>query len=111
VLPASFPAESGGSFTNAQKVIQEFNAVMKQKTGLTTLEQLSGLLQQFGISSEGTPKDVFMELISLLPGHREHAKLEFQLTAGDDSGRIFDYGCDAVVKRFEEGFESAFAKN
>ena len=31
ILPGSFPAESGGSFTNAQKVIQEFNSVLSLK--------------------------------------------------------------------------------
>ena len=57
-----------------------------------------------------SPKDVFMEFISLLPLNKDHSKLSFPVTGKDDFNRIFDYGCDSVVKRFEEDFENAFAK-
>ncbi|MCX6248145.1 MAG: molybdopterin-dependent oxidoreductase [Bacteroidetes bacterium] len=108
ILPASFPAETGGSFTNAQKVIQEFDAVMASKTGMNNLEQLSGMLKKFGFATPSSSKDVFMEFISLLPQNKEHAKLSFRATGEDDLNRTFDFGCDAVVKRFEEEFDAAF---
>jgi len=108
VLPASFPAETGGSFTNTQKVIQEFDAVIKPKQEMTNLEQLSGILKKFGFIALTSPKDVFMEFISLLPQNKDHSKLSFRMTKNDDYNRTFDYGCDSVVKRFEEEFENAF---
>jgi len=108
ILPATFPAETGGSYTNAQKVIQEFDALMKPRPEMTNLEQLSGILEKFGFIAHSTSKDVFMEFISLLPQKKDHLKLSFQTTENDDSNRIFDYGCDVVVKRFEEDFENAF---
>jgi len=110
IIPATFPAETGGSYTNAQKVIQEFDALMKPKTEMTNLGQLSGILKKFGFVSLSSPKDVFMEFISLLPQNKDHSKLLFNATGEDDFNRIFDYGCDAVVKRFEEDFENAFAE-
>jgi formate dehydrogenase major subunit len=108
VLPASFPAETGGSYTNAQKVIQEFDAVMKPKIEMTNLGQFSGMLNQFGFSTPPSSKDVFMEFISLLPENRDHSKLSFHATGVDDFNRIFDFGCDFLVKRFDEEFENSF---
>ncbi|TRZ76010.1 MAG: hypothetical protein D4R97_01465 [Bacteroidetes bacterium] len=110
IMPASFPAETGGSYTNAQKVIQEFDALMKPKTEMTNLGQLSGILKKFGFAEVPSSKDVFMEFISLLPQDKEFSKLSFHATGEDDFNRIFDYGCDAIVKRFEEDFENAFAE-
>ncbi len=111
VMPASFPAETGGTFTNAQKVIQEFDALMKPKTGVTNLVQLAGIFKKFGFEIPGSSKDVFMEFISLLPRNKDHGKLPFPATDKKESSRIFDYGCDAVVKRFEEEFNHALAEN
>jgi len=108
VMPATFPAETGGSYTNAQKVIQEFDALMKPKTEMTSLGQLSAMLEKFGFATLASPKDVFMEFISLLPQKKDHSKLSFHATGEDDFTRIFDHGCDSVVKRFEEEFETAF---
>jgi formate dehydrogenase major subunit len=111
VIPASFPAETGGSFTNAQKVIQEFEALMKPKTGMTNLEQLAGLLKEFGFDVPCMSKDVFMEFISLLPQNKDHSNLSFPVTGKENFNRIFDHGCDSVVKRFEEEFENALNHN
>ncbi|MCX6243657.1 MAG: molybdopterin-dependent oxidoreductase [Bacteroidetes bacterium] len=111
ILPASFPFETGGSFTNAQKVIQEFDAVMTPKVEQTNIDQLSGLLKKFGFDGLPFPKFVLMEMISLLPQRREHGLLEFTVTGKDDSARIFDFGCDAVVKRFEDEFSNAFSNS
>jgi hypothetical protein len=51
-----------------------------------------------------------MDFVSLLSKNEGHPKLSFYATGEDNFNRIFDYGCDAVVKRFEEDFESAFAE-
>jgi predicted molibdopterin-dependent oxidoreductase YjgC len=110
IMPATFPAETGGSFTNTQKVIQEFDMLMKPKVEITNLGQLSGMLKKFGFAVLPSSKDVFMEFISLLPHKKDHSKLSFHATGEDDFNRIFDFGCDAVIKRFEEEFENAFVK-
>ena len=51
-----------------------------------------------------------MEFISLLPQKKDHLKLSFRVTGGDDFHRIFDHGCDAVVKRFDDEFEHTLAE-
>jgi hypothetical protein len=89
-------------------VIQEFDAVMKPKIEMTNLGQFSGMLNQFGFSTPPSSKDVFMEFISLLPENRDHSKLSFHATGVDDFNRIFDFGCDFLVKRFDEEFENSF---
>jgi len=107
ILPASFPVEIGGSFTNTQRSIQDFEAVFVPQTEVTSLEQLVRLLNEYGIKQEPDAKDIFQEAVSLLPVKQE---MSYPLiyTAKDNDFRIFNYGCDYVVKRFEEDFNKAF---
>ncbi|MBN2173649.1 MAG: molybdopterin-dependent oxidoreductase, partial [Bacteroidales bacterium] len=107
ILPASMPFEMGGSFTNTQKVIQEFEAVLPSKVEMTTLKQLSTLLGKFKLNGYESPKDVMMEAIALLPEEPKDNKLKFQNTEDQNCNRMFNYGCDMVVKRFEEQFKSS----
>jgi predicted molibdopterin-dependent oxidoreductase YjgC len=102
ILPASLPVETGGTFTNSQKVIQEFDKVMASRVEQTSLQQIKGILHEFGINSPENPKDIFMEVIALLPQTKEHNKLLMHPTKGDNNKRNFNYGCDAVTKRFED---------
>jgi len=103
ILPASLPSEIGGTFTNAQKVIQEFKAEMNPRH-LTSIKQLVGILQEFGISTPDNPGDVFMEIISLLPEEKFHSKLLMRPTKEDNNRRYYDHGCDVVTARFNKEF-------
>ena len=107
ILPSSFPWETGGTFTNAQKVIQEFDKTMKSKVEMNSLVQLSGILKEFGISSLETPNDILMEIIPLLPEKKEHGKLLMQPTTSDNNHRYYFHGCDAITRRFNEEFQSS----
>ena len=106
ILPASLPAETGGSFTNSQKVLQQFQAGMNPKVELTSLQQLVGLLAAFGHKASGNPVDIFMEVVTLFPEKNGEDKLKLHITETDNPLRMYHYGCDAVTKRFEEEFES-----
>jgi formate dehydrogenase major subunit len=108
VLPASFPYETGGTFTNTQKVIQHFDAAFEPASGKNTLEQLSGLMALFGIKQKSDPEDVMTEIISLLPSDGDNNKLVFQPTKENNDCRMFAHGCDNIVKRFDEEFEHEF---
>ena len=110
VLPASLPAETGGSYTNAQKVIQQFQAEMKPKPGLTNLRQIAGLLAAFGHKVSSNPIDTFMEVVTLFPENNGNEKLRLCITLKDNHHRKYRYGCDAVMKRFEEEFERKITK-
>jgi len=100
VLPASFPVEIGGTFTNAQKVIQEFQPALKSGPELNSLQQLNGLLGEFGLGSSDNPAELLMEIISLLPQGKDHGKFVMETTRGDNDKRIFRFGCDALVKMY-----------
>jgi formate dehydrogenase major subunit len=112
ILPASFPVESGGSYTNTQKMIQGFEAQFKPAVEKTSLEQIAGMLRAEGIEQSADHHEVLSEIMSLLPESHELA-YSFGSTAGDNPARIFGHGCDYLVKRFDDEFEKAFenAKN
>ena len=111
ILPGSFPSESGGSFTNAQKVIQEFDAVFPPKIEKSILEQLTDLLKLFGIDGLSFRDYVFEEIIAILPQGKDHSKIIMHQTDSDKECLFFKYGCDAVVRIFEEEFENKQRKN
>ncbi|MEI7661471.1 MAG: FAD-dependent oxidoreductase [Bacteroidota bacterium] len=111
ILPASFPVESGGTYTNAQKVIQEFSGVLKSCLEETSLQQFKGILDEFGIPSTSDPREIFMEIITLLPEKKEHGKLLMRPTKEDNNKRHYNHGCDAVTKRFEENFANSTIVN
>ncbi len=106
ILPASFPSESGGSYTNTQKVSQSFSAGLKPKTIKTNIEQILGILSKFGKFGLHSLDDVYKEATSKLPVYIE--KYIFKYTAEDNKNYMFNYGCDILHKRFEEEFEESF---
>ncbi len=101
VLPASFPAETGGSFTNTQKVIQTFEKALSSKLEKTNPEQLIDLLKIFGNEQINDLSDVMMEVIGLLPNYTQNNKFFFQHTKEDNFNKRFNYACDILVKNFE----------
>ncbi len=111
ILPASFPAETGGTYTNTQKMIQGFGQQMECKTELNNLQQLAALLNLWGIEASADPDNILSEIaagLNLQDPDKEQAEkpLWLKSTANDDSFRIFDYGCDYVTKRFDEEFNN-----
>jgi len=104
VLPASLPTETGGTFTNSQKVIQHFEKVSGSRIELTTIQQFAGILMSFGINSQENPHDILSEIITLLPAKKEHCKLLMRPTKEDNNKRYYNHGCDTVAHRFEEEF-------
>jgi len=110
VMPASFPFESGGTFTNTQKVIQAFESAFDAASGLTNLEQLASLMKHFEIKQKGGPEEVMTEIIKLLPTGDQQQKLEFSMTTETNDCRMFNHGCDSIVKHFDEEFDNAIEK-
>ena len=60
------PFETGGSFTNSQKVIQEFEALMPKQTELDNIDQYIKLLNLFGSNGLSNLDDVKNEIYPLL---------------------------------------------
>jgi formate dehydrogenase major subunit len=110
IMPASMPFETGGSFTNTQKMVQPFEKVLKPRVSKTNLDQLNELMKVFGLKQFKEPGDVMAEIVSLLPTEEGKPRLRFKYTHGRNCNRMFDYGCDMVVKRFEEQFNALISK-
>jgi formate dehydrogenase major subunit len=107
VLPASFPMESAGSFTNTQKVLQQFDRQMEPKIGQTNLDQLISLGKQFELNGLSDAGEVFSEIIGHLPV-LEDQLMAFMHTDGNSPERMFNHGCDYLMKRFDDEFQEAF---
>ncbi len=104
VLPASLPAETGGTFTNAQKVIQEFGPALQSPAGMTSLQQMAAILNEFGIAASGDPRAIFLEVVGLLPPKDPCKKLTLKTTEEDNPRRYYRFGCDAVERLFGEEY-------
>ncbi len=107
ILPASFPVETDGSFTNTQKVLLQFTQQMDPAVAHVGYQQLIELGKQFGLNGLNTAEDVFMEIVQQLP-KKEKAKYEFHIGEEDSPERTFNYGADSLMKRFDEAFDAAF---
>ena len=108
ILPASFHFETGGSFTNTQKVIQEFDQCIKPKIEKDNITQLVDLLIKFRSNSLHDINDVKNEIMELLPISTEKNKFNFYITEHDTVRRLFNHGCDSVTKYFNNQFEKVF---
>ena len=75
------------------------------------LEQLTDLLKLFGIDGLSFRDYVFEEIIAILPQGKDHSKIIMHQTDSDKECLFFKYGCDAVVRIFEEEFENKQRKN
>ncbi len=111
ILPGSLPLESGGSFTNTQQVIQEFDKQFSSKVEHLSYLQIVDLLKKLGSKEKSDLHDIRMEAISLLPTEINAKKYQFVFTNIDNNNRIFEYGCDSVNELFEKEFEEAFYVN
>lgn len=109
ILPASFPIESAGSYTNTQKVLQQFDQQIEPKIEHTNLEQLITLGSKFGMNGVHDAGEVFMEIVGHLPV-TEAQPVAFMPTADDSPQRMFNHGCDYLEKRFAEEFTEAFKR-
>ena len=107
VLPASLPVESGGSFSNTSRFIQQFDKHFEAAAGLTGYEQLIKLLNMFGKEKCVTLEDVRNEIFSVLSAAGSEV-VSLKITGADNYRRLFSHGCDYLVKRFDDEFKASF---
>lgn len=109
ILPATMPIEMDGSFSNAQKVFQEFEAQFEPKLVKQSFEQITDVLELFGVKGGKEVKEIRAEALSLLPTDAKDEVYQFNYTeANSNFNRLFNFGCDAVHLRFETDFEKSF---
>ena len=110
ILPASFPFETGGSYSNTQKYVIPFEMQYETKLTKKTYQQLIDLMNKFGIKNRvDLTNNISIEISSLLfnnPEKRESFKLNHSNEEKDN--KLFNYGCDYLNKKFEESFLDSF---
>ena len=112
ILPASFPIETGGSFTNTVRTLQQFAKHLDCKIELNNIEQLSALSVLFDLKPIANANEAFLEAVSLFVSDSCCScgnKHKFIHTKSDNEARIFDYGCDIVTKMIDDEFEKNLA--
>lgn len=112
ILPASLPIESGGTFTNTQKYILSFQPEMHSKLEKNNCEQLMDMMSELGNKIKyKSIQDITSSIASELQKIKitvADKKYNFSITDNDDNNRNYEYGCDYIVKSFEEHFQKAF---
>lgn len=110
IMPASLPVESGGSFTNTQKHIQEFEANFESKVEDLSYQQLNNILKLFKQNCSEDLMDIRMEALSLFSAEDVKTNYKFDYTDDSNCNRLFNDGCDAVQLRFEKDFNASFER-
>ena len=111
ILPTSFPFENGGTYSNTQKYITSFEKEYDTKLEKKTYEILIDLMNKFNIKNRvDLTNNISVEISSLLYDviNENHSKYKLSFTNSDNDNKMFNYGCDNVVKIFEEYFENSF---
>jgi formate dehydrogenase major subunit len=104
IMPATLPFETGGSFANTQKYIQQFGKTFEGPVAEASFGQLQALCTSLGISDEyETPADVMLEAASILhklPAPDNNRDLNY--TREDNPAKFFNSGCDHLQAKFEQ---------
>lgn len=101
ILPASFPIESDGSFTNTQRVLQQFSKGWNSTIEHANFEQLMNMSKRFDVKGFDSVQDVFMEIVTHLP-QEENKTYEFTITDKDNDNVYFQHGCDSLMMRIDQ---------
>ena len=105
ILPSSFWFETVGSFSNTQRMIQEFAVGLKPKVEKTSVIQLLDLLKAFGLKGLNDVDDVRAEALSLLPSKQNEVMHQFVVTGNKIIRSLFNHGCDYLMMEFDKEFE------
>jgi formate dehydrogenase major subunit len=109
VLPASYPFENGGSYSNTQKFVVTFDSERDSKLEKRTFEQLIEIMSRFRVKNKfDLSHNITMEIATLLrdSAFSENGKGQLlKRTTNDNPNRMFNHGCDYLTKRFDEYFE------
>jgi formate dehydrogenase major subunit len=106
VLPSSLPFETGGSFTNTQKMIQTFPAGLKLKPALSNTSQLARIAAAYDQQIPENNDNISEKMLSnLKPNDHAH---RIVYTSGQGALPEFLHGADNVMLRFDNEFDDAF---
>ena len=103
VMPASMPFESGGSYTNTQKFIQQFGLNHNGNLEHNGFQQLIELHKSLKLDTHyENPADVMLEAASILQNiSPENHERKLVFTKTDNKNMMFMSGCDFLQHNFE----------
>ncbi len=107
ILPASFPVETGGSYTNTQGVEQQFSGVENLQKFVPSYVQLFELLNKWGINTMYSLGDV-REKMTNEKQPVSVQQTELQVNHSEGNSRYFDHGCDNITQEFDQYFKNQF---
>ncbi len=105
-LPATYPFETGGSFTNTQRFLQTFGKETESPVEMNNLEQLYGIASGIGMKATSEREAILDEMFGFLA--REKGKRVFVVTDGSGKPAMFMHGADTLVRLFDEYFREEF---
>lgn len=109
VLPAALSFETGGSFTNTQKMIQMFDATLKSKVEKSNVAQIADLAKALGdIEILRNENEINERMLRELKSQANSFRIVYTKECG--SLPEFNHAADFVVKCFDDEFEAAFKK-
>ncbi len=110
ILPASLPYETGGSFTNTQRIILDFERHKNPPFEFCNIGQLLSILKHFNINNLHSINDVKYEFMQKFSAYNQTPKITFRYTDKDNYTQLFTFGCDTIVNQFEKYFENKLEK-
>lgn len=96
VLPASWPWENGGTYTNTQKVLQNTGVISTAIPEMASWQQLNTLLDMLNAGKFESIDDIMFEIASLFPRFCSSSKLCLRLTREETFVPLFRAGADMV---------------
>jgi predicted molibdopterin-dependent oxidoreductase YjgC len=92
VIPATYLFESGGTYTNTQKIIQQVNTQPNAELEMTGFELLANVAVRLGLSEMKTPTEALLESVMLFPAACSNKRPRFVYSNEDNNNRIFRNG-------------------
>jgi len=92
VIPATYLFESGGTYTNTQKIIQQVHKQTNTEIEMSCFEILANVAARLGLSVMNTPTEALLESVMLFPAACSHKRPRFVYSNEDNSNRIFRNG-------------------
>jgi len=92
IIPATYLFESGGTYTNTQKIIQQVNKQTNTEIEMSGFELLANVATRLGFSAMKTPVEALLESVMLFPAACSLKRPCFVYSNEDNNNRIFQNG-------------------
>jgi len=92
IIPATYLFESGGTYTNTQKIIQQVNTQPNAELEMSGFELLANVATRLGLPEMKKPTEALLESVMLFPDACSHKRPRFVYSNEDNNNRIFRNG-------------------